>query len=75
MRHRRPRPERLTAVGVALRLAVARSRHPRLVELVEEMREIGFEELVAFWPWDDDQREVFERDAGEIAAHERLTSE
>ncbi len=39
------------------------------------MREIGFEELVAFWPWDDDQREVFERDAGEIAAHERLTSE
>jgi hypothetical protein len=26
------------------------------------MTSIGFEELVVFWPWDDDAREVFERD-------------
>ncbi|MGH9136726.1 MAG: LLM class flavin-dependent oxidoreductase [Acidimicrobiales bacterium] len=39
------------------------SRPGRLAELVEEMSEIGFEELVVFWPWDDEQRRVFEKDA------------
>jgi alkanesulfonate monooxygenase SsuD/methylene tetrahydromethanopterin reductase-like flavin-dependent oxidoreductase (luciferase family) len=42
------------------------SRPHRLTELVEQMSTIGFEEIVVFWPWDDDQRAVFERDASQI---------
>lgn len=42
------------------------TRRGRLAELVEEMDAIGFEEIVVFWPWDDEDRVVFEHDAGEI---------
>ena len=43
------------------------NRRGRLAELVEEMCAIGYEEMVVFWPWDDEARVVFEHDAGEIA--------
>jgi alkanesulfonate monooxygenase SsuD/methylene tetrahydromethanopterin reductase-like flavin-dependent oxidoreductase (luciferase family) len=43
-------------------------RPGRLAQLVEEMSTIGFEEIVAFWPWNDHDRQVFERDASELAA-------
>jgi alkanesulfonate monooxygenase SsuD/methylene tetrahydromethanopterin reductase-like flavin-dependent oxidoreductase (luciferase family) len=39
------------------------SRRGRLEELMEEAGELGFDEAVVFWPWDDAQREVFEHDA------------
>jgi alkanesulfonate monooxygenase SsuD/methylene tetrahydromethanopterin reductase-like flavin-dependent oxidoreductase (luciferase family) len=42
------------------------TRSGRLAMLVEEMSTIGFEEIVVFWPWDDDDRAVFERDASQI---------
>ena len=40
----------------------------RLAELAERMTAIGYEELCVFWPWDDEQRAVFERDATELAS-------
>lgn len=40
------------------------SGHGRLAELAELLSAIGFQELVVFWPWTDDERAVFERDAG-----------
>jgi alkanesulfonate monooxygenase SsuD/methylene tetrahydromethanopterin reductase-like flavin-dependent oxidoreductase (luciferase family) len=43
------------------------SRPGRLAELAELMTTIGYEELVVFWPWNDDERAVFERDAREVA--------
>ena len=39
----------------------------RLAEVVEKMSTIGFQEVVAFWPWTDEERAVFERDADRIA--------
>lgn len=42
-------------------------RPGRLAELVELMSTIGFEEIVAFWPWNDGTRAVFEQDAPGIA--------
>lgn len=44
------------------------SRPGRLAELVEEMASIGYEEIVAFWPWTDADRAVFEADAGGVVA-------
>ena len=43
-------------------------RPGRLEELVGVMAGIGFEEIVVFWPWNDEDRTVFEHDAGQIAA-------
>lgn len=42
-------------------------RTGRLAELVEQMAGLGFEEVVVFWPWTDEDRAVFERDASEVA--------
>ncbi len=42
------------------------SRAGRLRELAEVMSDIGFEEIVVFWPWNDDELAVFEHDAPEI---------
>lgn len=44
------------------------TRRGRLAQVVEELSSIGFEEIVVFWPWDDDELAVFEHDAGEIPA-------
>ena len=44
------------------------SRAGRLTELFETMSAIGFEEIVVFWPWNDDERAVFEHDADRIRA-------
>ena len=44
------------------------TRPGRLAELVDVTSRIGFQEVVVFWPWNDDDRAVFERDAGQIAA-------
>jgi alkanesulfonate monooxygenase SsuD/methylene tetrahydromethanopterin reductase-like flavin-dependent oxidoreductase (luciferase family) len=43
------------------------ARRGRLAELVEVMSGIGFEEIVVFWPFDDDERAVFEQDADQVA--------
>ena len=43
------------------------SRVGRLAEVTDEMTTLGFEEIVVFWPWDDDDRAVFEHDADQIA--------
>ena len=40
----------------------------RLAELVETMSAIGFEEVVVFWPWNDDEYAVFEHDSSQISA-------
>ena len=40
----------------------------RLAEVVDAMAAIGFEEIVVFWPWNDGERSVFERDADHISA-------
>ena len=42
------------------------TRRGRLAELVTEMSAIGFEELVVFWPWNDEDRSVFEHDTGDL---------
>jgi hypothetical protein len=39
----------------------------RLAELVEAMSTIGFEEIVVFWPWNDDERAVFEHDSSGVS--------
>jgi alkanesulfonate monooxygenase SsuD/methylene tetrahydromethanopterin reductase-like flavin-dependent oxidoreductase (luciferase family) len=44
------------------------ARPGRLAELVELLSGIGFEELVVFWPWNDDDRRVFEREATQITS-------
>lgn len=44
------------------------TRTGRLAELVELMSTLGFDEIVVFWPWDDQQRAVFEADAGLLVA-------
>jgi alkanesulfonate monooxygenase SsuD/methylene tetrahydromethanopterin reductase-like flavin-dependent oxidoreductase (luciferase family) len=44
------------------------TRAGRLADVVEVMSMIGFEEIVVFWPWTDDERAVFEHDAGQVAA-------
>jgi alkanesulfonate monooxygenase SsuD/methylene tetrahydromethanopterin reductase-like flavin-dependent oxidoreductase (luciferase family) len=38
------------------------SRPGRLADVIDEVGEIGFDEAVVLWPWDDSQRDVFERD-------------
>jgi alkanesulfonate monooxygenase SsuD/methylene tetrahydromethanopterin reductase-like flavin-dependent oxidoreductase (luciferase family) len=43
------------------------TRAGRLPELVEVMSTIGFEEIVVFWPWNDEERAVFEHDASRLA--------
>ncbi|HEX2023293.1 MAG TPA: LLM class flavin-dependent oxidoreductase [Acidimicrobiales bacterium] len=43
------------------------ARPGRLPEVVEQMSAIGFEEIVAFWPWTDEDRVVFEQDAHQVA--------
>ena len=43
------------------------SRPGRLVQLAEMTSPLGFDEIVVFWPWDDAERAVFERDVGEVA--------
>jgi alkanesulfonate monooxygenase SsuD/methylene tetrahydromethanopterin reductase-like flavin-dependent oxidoreductase (luciferase family) len=43
------------------------SRAGRLAELVEVMSTIGFEEIIVFWPWNDDERAVFEHDSTGIS--------
>ena len=43
------------------------TRLGRLAELVEAMSAIGFEEIVVFWPWNDDERAVFEHDASHVS--------
>jgi alkanesulfonate monooxygenase SsuD/methylene tetrahydromethanopterin reductase-like flavin-dependent oxidoreductase (luciferase family) len=43
------------------------TRVGRLAELVEVLSTIGFEEIVVFWPWNDDERAVFEQDSSRIA--------
>jgi alkanesulfonate monooxygenase SsuD/methylene tetrahydromethanopterin reductase-like flavin-dependent oxidoreductase (luciferase family) len=42
------------------------SRVGRLAELAELMSTIGFEEIVVFWPWNDDERAVFEHDSSQL---------
>jgi alkanesulfonate monooxygenase SsuD/methylene tetrahydromethanopterin reductase-like flavin-dependent oxidoreductase (luciferase family) len=39
----------------------------RLAELVDAMSPIGFEEIVLFWPWSDDERAVFEDDVSQVS--------
>lgn len=39
----------------------------RLTSAVEQALEMGYEEIVVFWPWDDPSRTVFESDAAQIA--------
>lgn len=39
----------------------------RLAQLVEAMSAIGFEEIVVFWPWNDDERAVFEHDSSQVS--------
>lgn len=39
----------------------------RLAELVEVMSRIGFEEIVVFWPWNDDERSVFEHQSSQLS--------
>lgn len=39
------------------------SQKGRLVEVVELMSRIGYEEIVVFWPWTSQDRVVFEADA------------
>lgn len=41
-------------------------RRGRLAEVAESMAAIGFEEVVVFWPWDDADRAVFDRDAHQV---------
>lgn len=43
------------------------ARPGRLAEVVEVVSAIGFEEIVVFWPWNDDERAVFEHDASRIS--------
>lgn len=43
------------------------TRLGRLAELVEVMSTIGFQEIVAVWPWNDDERSVFEHDSSELS--------
>ena len=38
----------------------------RLAPLTESLTAAGFEELVVFWPWTDNERAVFERDAPSV---------
>ncbi len=44
------------------------ARRGRLGELAAVMSTIGFEEIVVFWPWNDDERAVFDQDVAQIAA-------
>jgi alkanesulfonate monooxygenase SsuD/methylene tetrahydromethanopterin reductase-like flavin-dependent oxidoreductase (luciferase family) len=39
----------------------------RLTSTVEQALEMGYQEIVVFWPWDDPSRTVFESDAAQIA--------
>jgi alkanesulfonate monooxygenase SsuD/methylene tetrahydromethanopterin reductase-like flavin-dependent oxidoreductase (luciferase family) len=39
----------------------------RLTSAVEQALEMGYEEIVVFWPWDARSRTVFESDAAQIA--------
>ena len=40
----------------------------RLASVVEQVVDIGYEEIIVFWPWDQRSRAVFESDAEQIAA-------
>ena len=44
------------------------SRPGRVAEVTEAMVAIGFEEIVAFWPWNDEEQAVFEHDAPLVAS-------
>ncbi len=42
------------------------SRPGRLAEVTETMSAIGYEEVVVFWPWTDDERAVFDREVQQM---------
>ena len=45
------------------------TRIGRLAELVDTMSAIGYEEIVMFWPWTDDERAVFDHDSSELSTY------
>lgn len=46
-------------------------RPGRLAEVVERMVTIGFEEIVVFWPWTDEERAVLDHDGDQVQALRR----
>ncbi|MGH9154127.1 MAG: LLM class flavin-dependent oxidoreductase [Acidimicrobiales bacterium] len=44
------------------------SRPGGLAAVAEDMAAIGYDEVVAFWPWDDAERAAFEREVPAVAA-------